>query len=422
MRSAACICAYVESVSILYDDIQYSETFTVYCSLFDVIEGSLLANAFALDADGRTVAIIRGIDFKIIGISSFQKLVGTRTAAPAVELQEDLNESSETASPSPQAASTPATSSGSKSPVDDHTTPNHQDVVKNLPTLLGEITSLTTRDLDLNSPLSNLGVDSLMRIELAGKLRRVFAGQTMDHDQIAEMDTIQGMVNGASSTLDAYAQYTAPQQLNSTPLPKAWMPSSQKPVLKSVAATSVRISEGRWPFGGVVAFEARRQLVQRGTKVQGIILIDAPYPVNHQPLPQRIIHHAVVSGSPSNTPKSATNETLLHEFRYHADILVAYHRPSPPTNKSAQRPILKTVILHSEAILDVQKLCGVHYDWPSSQAHRKPAVEKWKTIEQCDVVEVLPIPGNHFEAFMPGNIPAISKQLRRACQILDTAS
>ncbi|KAL8753539.1 MAG: hypothetical protein Q9184_005397, partial [Pyrenodesmia sp. 2 TL-2023] len=238
-RSAACICAYVESISILYHDIKYSEIFTIYCSLFDVIEGSILADAIPLDADGRTVAIIRGIDFKIISLSSFQKLVRTGTAPPPVELQEDLNESSDAASPSPQTSGTPGTSSGSKSPVDERAIPNHEEVAKIIVAVSSEVTSLMTLNPDLKSPLTSLGVDSLMRVELAGKLKRVFAEYTIDYDQIAEMDTIQCMVNEVTLTLDAFAQHTTPQQLNGAPLSGASMASSQKPVPESVATTSV---------------------------------------------------------------------------------------------------------------------------------------------------------------------------------------
>lgn len=78
-RSSLCICAHLESVEILYDDVDYTETFTSYCSLFDVVEGSILADAFAIGPGGQTVAIIRGMDFKIVCLSSFQRLLRTPT-------------------------------------------------------------------------------------------------------------------------------------------------------------------------------------------------------------------------------------------------------------------------------------------------------------------------------------------------------
>ncbi|KAI4086904.1 MAG: hypothetical protein LQ344_007169 [Seirophora lacunosa] len=499
-RSAACICAHLESVSMLYEDIEYSELFTVYCSLFEVNEGLFLADTFALDAGGRTVAIMRGLGFKVVDLSSFQTLVQAGKAAPAAKLVEDLNFG---AMSFLQTSCTPATSSRSKTPIDESPILNHQNVTKNLATLLGEITGLPTGDLDLNSSLSSLGVDSLMRIELAGRLRSVFAGHDMDCDQIAEMDTIKCMVDKVSSTLDAFAQSTIPQQLSGASLwSQVSMASSQETVPQRVTASSVADNHGKsnfvplqmsseglttlhvfhdgsgqvayykrledlgrniyglidsyfscpwprhaslvematdyvsklersskvpfllggWSFGGVVAFEAGRQLVQKGIEIKGVILIDAPYPVDHQPLPQSIINHVVISGSLSRGSKNAIQETLVHEFEHHTALLAAYDKSANPTRKSAQLPPFKTVILHSEATMDVQKLCGVRYDWLSSQEHRKQAIEDWKAMEQCDVIEVLSIPGNHFEAFMPENIPAISKQLRRACQILDAAS
>lgn len=245
-RSAACICAHLESVSMLYEDIEYSELFTVYCSLFEVNEGLFLADTFALDAGGRTVAIMRGLGFKVVDLSSFQTLVQAGKAAPAAKLVEDLNFG---AMSFLQTSCTPATSSRSKTPIDESPILNHQNVTKNLATLLGEITGLPTGDLDLNSSLSSLGVDSLMRIELAGRLRSVFAGHDMDCDQIAEMDTIKCMVDKVSSTLDAFAQSTIPQQLSGASLwSQVSMASSQETVPQRVTASSVADNHGKSNF------------------------------------------------------------------------------------------------------------------------------------------------------------------------------
>ncbi|KAL8961656.1 MAG: hypothetical protein Q9193_001824 [Seirophora villosa] len=126
-----------------------------------------------------------------------------------------------------------------------------------------------------------------------------------------------------------------------------------------------------------------------------------------------------MSGSLSRGSKNAIQETLVREFEHHTALLAAYDKSANPTRKSAQLRPFKTVILHSEATMDVQKLCGVRYDWLSSQAHREQAIEDWKAMEQCDVVEVLSIPGNHFEAFMPENV---SSGNNLACAVLTSAS
>ncbi|KAL9013861.1 MAG: hypothetical protein Q9173_001469 [Seirophora scorigena] len=291
----------------------------------------------------------------------------------------------------------------------------------------------------------------------------------MDCDHIAEMDTIKSMVDEVSSTLDAFAQPTIPQQLRvASSWSKIWMASSQETVPKSVTTSSIMDSHARSDSvplqmstegstalhvfhdgSGQVAYYKRLENLGRsiyglidpylfslGPRHASLVRMATDYVskpersskgpfllgVNHQPLLQSIINHVVISGSPSRGSKNAMQETLVHECEHHTALLAVYHESANPTSKSAQLPPVRTVILHSEATLDVQKLYGVCYDWLSSQAHREQAVEDWKAMGQRDVVEVLSIPGNHFEAFMPETIPAISNQLRRACQILEVAS
>lgn len=104
-------------------------------------------------------------------------------------------------------------------------------------------------------------------------------------------------------------------------------------------------------------------------------------------------------------------ETLMQEFNYHAGLLAAY-QPSP-SNHNSTRGLLKMVILRSQGTLDVEKFCGVRYDWLSSNRQREKAIRGWKRIAECDVIEVLPIPGDHFEAFTPEN----ASQAKRTCTI-----
>jgi len=149
-----------------------------------------------------------------------------------------------------------------------------------------------------------------------------------------------------------------------------------------------------WSFGGVVAFEAATQLQSAGFDVKGLILIDSPLPRNHQPLPEGIITHVLSNTlSTPNSPKKnrdIINPHLLTEFKHNAALLGTY---SPPTTT-----YFKTVMLRSRDILDTEALCGVKYDWLSSQRARDEAVKGWEGI-LGGKVDVLEIPGNHFEAF-----------------------
>ena len=55
-------------------------------------------------------------------------------------------------------------------------------------------------------------------------------------------------------------------------------------------------------------------------------------------------------------------------------------------------------MLRSQDTLDTEALCGVKYDWLSSQRTRDEAIKGWEVILGTEA-DVLDIPGNHFEAF-----------------------
>ncbi|KAE9395866.1 alpha/beta-hydrolase [Gymnopus androsaceus JB14] len=54
---------------------------------------------------------------------------------------------------------------------------------------------------------------------------------------------------------------------------------------------------GGWSFGGIVAFEAARQLLAQGHEVRGVLLIDSPSPIDHVPLSDSLIQGILSNGS-----------------------------------------------------------------------------------------------------------------------------
>ena len=178
-----------------------------------------------------------------------------------------------------------------------------------------------------------------------------------------------------------------------------------------------------WSFGGILALEAAHQLQKSGKRVLGIILIDSPFPVEHTPLPESIISHVVrsvsksvkttIQGSPaqevdthvaksgSKARKSTAQDHLAKNFRLHAAMLSNY-RPH-----LSVLPDTKIVALRSKETLDCEGVCGVNYPWLSDQAVRSSAIDAWgKLVGQP--LEVLEIPGNHFEPFLPRNVNVLS--------------
>lgn len=156
-----------------------------------------------------------------------------------------------------------------------------------------------------------------------------------------------------------------------------------------------------WSFGGVVAFEAARRLSDAGFHIKGLLLIDSPYPVNHEPLPDKVIAHVVQSAtSKTKAHPGQSTASLTDGFQRSAALLADYH--ATPFNEE-QRMKIKTIFLRSQDTLDTQATCDVRYDWLSSQDARDVALEGWKRLVGPNH-DTLSIPGNHFEPFALQNV------------------
>ena len=151
-----------------------------------------------------------------------------------------------------------------------------------------------------------------------------------------------------------------------------------------------------------MAFEAAQQLIANGFEVKGLILIDSPNPIDHEPLPSEVI--ANISKPSSQTHASNNDAALREEFQFNASLLGRYKAVSL---SKTNRLRLKTVMLRSQDVFDTKSLCGVRYDWLSDQDARAAAIVAWEGLVGGHV-EVLTIPGNHFEAFSQKNVSSLS--------------
>jgi thioesterase domain-containing protein len=160
----------------------------------------------------------------------------------------------------------------------------------------------------------------------------------------------------------------------------------------------------------VVAFEAAQQLMAGGFDVKGLVLIDSPSPINHEPLPAEVIASIT---KPRGQPRSSANDAALEaEFLSNASLLGIY---KPKYLSKENGKALKTVMLRSRDVFDTESLCGVRYDWLNRQDTREDAIAAWEELVGGHV-EVLPIPGNHFEPFSKENV---GKNISPPCS-LDT--
>lgn len=139
-----------------------------------------------------------------------------------------------------------------------------------------------------------------------------------------------------------------------------------------------------------------------GFEVKGLILIDSPNPIDHEPLPNEVIANIIKSSGQTHALNN--NAALREEFQFHASLLGSYKAVS---FSKTNRLRLKTVMLRSQNVFDTESLCGVRYDWLSNQDARAAAIVAWEGLVG-GYVKVLPIPGNHFEAFSQKNVSSLS--------------
>ena len=150
----------------------------------------------------------------------------------------------------------------------------------------------------------------------------------------------------------------------------------------------------------MVAFEAARQLAARGIEIKGLVLIDSPYPVDHEPLPASIISKILTPSQQVLLGPPRKPTALEREFSHNASLLGTY-KPEPFNMINGRK--LKTVMLRCSDTFDCEALCSVRYDWLSRQDTRSAAISAW-----CDLVgghvHVMSISGNHFEPFLAENV------------------
>ena len=179
-----CICGHVDSIQILYEDLNFEETFTIYCNLFDDIQGSILADAFVLDSAGQTVALCCGVEFKKLRLKSFQRAIqpAVKTKSLTVEPVETFPSRETTLTSSPADSGIPRTPDEGR-----------QEIKTKILGIISESCGISEQDLTQASSLGALGVDSLMQIEIASALKQAFPTSTIDQDTVAECDTIRSL-------------------------------------------------------------------------------------------------------------------------------------------------------------------------------------------------------------------------------------
>lgn len=179
-----CICSHVDSVEVLYQGLDFGETYTIYCNLFDDVQGSIFADAFVLDSTGQIKALSCGMEFKKLRLKTFQRAIqpAVKSKAPLVEPMEPLPSSGTTMIPCRTGPGTPRTPDESRDAIE-----------TKILDIMSILCSFPKQDLASASSLAALGIDSLLQIDIASALKQAFPTSTIDQNTIAACDTIRSL-------------------------------------------------------------------------------------------------------------------------------------------------------------------------------------------------------------------------------------
>lgn len=174
-RSEAFICAEIENVRVMYPLDTSQQNFTVYCSLWDGIDGVLVGDSFAMTHDGTMVAAVEGMHFKQLNLKAFQWHLSRHAGiSPSPHIvPQRIHTHSVLAESSPK--------------------PLEGDVHIAVLDAIANICEQSRDQISLQNLLSCLGVDSLMRIELSINLKNRFPAIFLDTSQLMNAETVQDL-------------------------------------------------------------------------------------------------------------------------------------------------------------------------------------------------------------------------------------
>ncbi|EEB99388.1 hypothetical protein MPER_00945 [Moniliophthora perniciosa FA553] len=167
---------------------------------------------------------------------------------------------------------------------------------------------------------------------------------------------------------------------------------------------------GGWSFGGVVAYEAALQLQIRRVKVQGIILIDSPNPMNHIPLSGPLIQAAMECDSITRSP---LGPYIVSQFEECVRLLQCYD----PRSTGGTCPPL--VMLRSSQGFESTDVSSVP-SWLTDRSNPRLSVSGWEDLTE-QPVKIIDIPGHHFEPFRAANINQVSQAIVTGLEYLESS-
>jgi iron transport multicopper oxidase len=170
---------------------------------------------------------------------------------------------------------------------------------------------------------------------------------------------------------------------------------------------------GGWSVGGVLAYEASKQLIETREKVQSLLLIDAPCPTVLPPMPSSLIEFLESKGLFSqlqdvSAPTSGGKRQILLK-----------HFDSTVKNLALYNPIPITSVTYAPQTVIVWAREGVsNGSRPISRSSVRSNVTEpwilddrtdfgprgWETLLPVQNISTVSVPGNHFSMMIGHNV------------------
>ncbi|KAL4890075.1 beta-ketoacyl synthase [Aspergillus ambiguus] len=169
----AFICSEVESAVMQYTDITPQETFLIYCNLLECGNDQLIGEAFAMTLDGSAVASIEGMHFKRLNLTSFANHLSRQTGQQSAgKVSRPVLHRAETSTK-----------------INKLSVPSESDLMGTVVDLISKLCEQPREVISPDRRLADLGIDSLMQIELSHSLKCQFPHIEMDG--LMESSTVQ---------------------------------------------------------------------------------------------------------------------------------------------------------------------------------------------------------------------------------------
>lgn len=178
---------------------------------------------------------------------------------------------------------------------------------------------------------------------------------------------------------------------------------------------------GGWSFGGIVAFEVARLLQSANhIKVKGVVLVDAPPPLDHQPIARSTIEAAMTTAQkvsrPTSTKAKADFEEALATLTIRNNLrraaLLGRYKP----DRRGEMPNIVLLRSSQGVNLDVSGL--PENKWLHDRDDVSTSTSAWEELTGRKV-DVRDIPGDHFTPFEAANIEGTADAIRQACWVLE---